>query len=121
MSIDVMTKVIQRAPVSGSRFTCMLVMANWSNDDGDSLYPSMDLLAGAMRVSRSQAKRVLRSLMPGGADDEASGDWWFRVVGNEKGRRSWDDQALRDERRKTGRFAPSTRVRKGGSATPKQR
>lgn len=85
MSIDVMTKVIQRAPVTGSRFTCMLVMANWSNDDGDSLYPSMDLLAEAMRVSRSQAKRVLRSLMPGGPDDEAAGNWWFRVVGNEKG------------------------------------
>ena len=85
MSIDVMTKVIQRAPVVGSRFTCMLVMANWSNDDGDSLYPSMDLLAEAMRVSRSQAKRVLRSLMPAGPDDEAAGNWWFRVVGNEKG------------------------------------
>ncbi|TSE03750.1 hypothetical protein C1D09_025335 [Mesorhizobium intechi] len=85
MSIDVMTKVIQRAPVAGSKFTCMLVMANWCNDDGDSLYPSMDLLAEAMRVSRSQAKRILRSLMPAGAAEEAAGDWWFRVVGNDKG------------------------------------
>lgn len=80
-----MTKVIQRAPVAGSKFTCMLVMANWCNDDGESLYPSMDLLAEAMRVSRSQAKRILRSLMPQQPDDEASGDWWFRVVGNENG------------------------------------
>ncbi|PAP99487.1 hypothetical protein LRP31_06775 [Mesorhizobium mediterraneum] len=83
MSIDVMTKVIQRAPVAGSKLTCMLVMANWCNDDGDSLYPSIALLAEAMRVSRSQAKRVLRSLMPSG--DDAAGDWWFRVVGNDKG------------------------------------
>ncbi|GLQ82870.1 hypothetical protein GCM10007881_63930 [Mesorhizobium huakuii] len=80
-----MTKVIQRAPVSGSKFTCMLVMANWCNDDGDSLYPSIDLLAEAMRVSRSQAKRILRSLMPAGPADDAAGDWWFRVIGNDKG------------------------------------
>jgi len=85
VSIDVMTKVIQRAPVAGSKFTCMLVMANWCNDDGESLYPSMDLLAEAMRVSRSQAKRILRSLMPLRPEDEASGNWWFRVVGNENG------------------------------------
>ncbi|MFB9984347.1 hypothetical protein ACFSQQ_16465 [Mesorhizobium kowhaii] len=85
MSIDVMTKVIQRAPVAGSKFTCMLVMANWCNDDGDSLYPSIDLLAEAMRVSRSQAKRILRSLMPVAPADEATGNWWFRVVGNDKG------------------------------------
>lgn len=83
MSIDVMVKVIQRAPVSGSAFTCMLIMASWCNDDGDSLFPSVDLLAEAMRVSRSQAKRVLRKLMPK-KDDEAAG-WWVRVVGNDKG------------------------------------
>jgi hypothetical protein len=85
VSIDVMNKVIQRAPVAGSKFTCMLVMANWCNDDGDSLYPSMNLLAEAMRVSRSQAKRILRSLMPSEPGEEAVGNWWFRVVGNDKG------------------------------------
>lgn len=85
MSINCMIKVIQRAPVAGSKFTCMLVMANWCNDDGGSLYPSMDLLAEAMRVSRSQAKRILRSLMPAGPADEAAGNWWFKVVGNDKG------------------------------------
>ncbi|PTE07401.1 helix-turn-helix domain-containing protein [Mesorhizobium helmanticense] len=85
MSIDVMTKVMQRAPVSGSEFTCMLVMASWCNDDGDSLFPSIDLLAEAMRVSRSQAKRVLRKLMAATDDDEAAGDWWIRVVGNKNG------------------------------------
>ncbi|TIM21615.1 MAG: hypothetical protein E5Y69_30675, partial [Mesorhizobium sp.] len=85
MSIDVMTKVMQRAPVSGSEFTCMLIMASWCNDDGDSLFPSIDLLAEAMRVSRSQAKRVLRKLMAPNEDEEAAGNWWIRVVGNKNG------------------------------------
>ncbi|TGU99171.1 hypothetical protein EN794_000040 [Mesorhizobium sp. M00.F.Ca.ET.151.01.1.1] len=85
MSIEVMTKVIHRAPVRGSELTCMLIMANWCNDDGDSLYPSIALLAEAMRVSRSQAQRVLHELMPASPEDEAAGNWWFRVVGNEKG------------------------------------
>ncbi|AZO69991.1 hypothetical protein [Mesorhizobium sp. M1D.F.Ca.ET.043.01.1.1] len=85
MSIEVMTKVIQRAPVGGSEFTCMLIMANWCNDDGDSLYPSIALLAEAMRVSRSQAQRILHRLMPAKPEDEAAGNWWFRVVGNDKG------------------------------------
>ncbi|TIN32652.1 MAG: hypothetical protein E5Y32_33165, partial [Mesorhizobium sp.] len=85
MSIDVMNKVIQRAPLSGSEFTCTLIMANWCNDEGNSLYPSIALLAEGMRVSRSQAQRVLHRLMPATPEDEAAGKWWFRVVGNEKG------------------------------------
>lgn len=85
MSIDVMTKVIQRAPVAGSELNLMLLMANWCNDDGTSLYPSIALLAEGMRLSRSQAQRVLHGMMPATEQDEVEGNWWFRVVGNEKG------------------------------------
>lgn len=85
MSIDVMTKVIQRAPLSGSRLSCLLIMASWCNDDGDSLYPSIALLSEAIRLTRSQTQRVLHSLLPANTDDEARGDWWVRVVANEKG------------------------------------
>mgnify|MGYP000724599029 FL=1 len=85
MSIDVMNKVIQRARVGGSKLTCLLVMANWCDDEGNSLYPSIDLLAEAMRVSRSQAQRVLHALMPKNSEDESAGIWWLRVTGNEKG------------------------------------
>ncbi|GAB5460885.1 hypothetical protein [Hoeflea alexandrii] len=85
MSIDVMTKVIQRAPLSGSRLSCLLIMASWCNDDGDSLYPSIALLSEAIRLTRSQTQRVLHSLMPATDDDEASGKWWVRVVANQKG------------------------------------
>lgn len=81
MSIDVMTKVLQRCPLAGSERLCLLIMANWCNDDGDSLYPSIALVAEAMQVSRSQAQRVLHRLMPAIEDDE----WWIRVVGNKAG------------------------------------
>jgi len=80
-----MTKVIQRAPVSGSELTCMIIMANWANDDGNSLYPSIALLAEAMRVSRSQAQRVLHRLTLSESEDATSDNWWFRVVANHKG------------------------------------
>lgn len=85
MSVDVMTKVLQRCPVSGGARLCLLVMANWCNDEGESLYPSVALIAEAMQVSRSQAQRHLRRLMPASDDQEAAGEWWVRVVGNEKG------------------------------------
>lgn len=91
MSIDVMTKIIQRCPVTGSPRLALLVMANWCDDDGESLYPSIELIAEAMQVSRSQAQRVLHGLMPAGDDEaeraaaKARGDWWVCVVGNEGG------------------------------------
>ena len=79
MSIDVMTKVIQRCTLSGGERLCLLIMANWCNDDGHSLYPSIALISEAMQVSRSQAQRTLRRL------EGAGGEWWVRVIGNEKG------------------------------------
>jgi hypothetical protein len=85
MSIDVMTKIIQRCTLTGSQRLALLVMGQWCDDDGESLYPSIELVAEAMQVSRSQAQRVLRSLMP--ADDQSDVDdhWWVRVVGNVNG------------------------------------
>lgn len=80
-----MTKVVQRFPGRGKDYTCMLMLASWCNDDGGSLYPSIAYLASAMRVSESQARRVLHSLLPVSAAAEASGDWFIRVIGNEKG------------------------------------
>jgi len=91
MSIDVMTKVLQRCTLTGSQRLALLVMGNWCDDEGESLYPSIELIAEAMQVSRSQAQRVLHSLMPTGEDDAeivvsvARGDYWLRVIGNEDG------------------------------------
>ena len=88
MSMAVMTKVWERFPGIGTELNCMLAMADWCNDAGGSLYPSIQLLAARMRVSRTQAQRTLRKLEPQGSTDaeiaEAirRGEWFIRVVGN---------------------------------------
>lgn len=85
MSIKVMTLVWDRYQGSGSELLAMLALANWCNDDGGSLYPSIKQIALKMRVSRSQAQRVLHGLMPETDKALADGDWFVRVIGNEKG------------------------------------
>ncbi|MBC8748531.1 MULTISPECIES: helix-turn-helix domain-containing protein [Paraburkholderia] len=73
MSIRVMNLVSERFPGGGSDLICMLFLADWCADDGSSLYPSIALLAAKMRVSESQARRVLHGLIDCG---------YVAVVGN---------------------------------------
>lgn len=76
MSIKVSSLVWDKWPSGGSEMLCMLALADWCNDEGGSLYPSMATLAKKMRVSERQAQRVMRSLMNKG---------FISVVGNANG------------------------------------
>ena len=76
MSIRVMTDVWDRFPGAGSELLVMLALADWCNDDGGSLYPSIAAVATKIRASTSQARRILHALIE---------DGWVSVVGNEAG------------------------------------
>ena len=76
MSIKVSSLVWDKWPNGGSEMLCMLALADWCNDEGGSLYPSIRTLSKKMRVSESQARRVLHKLIK---------DGFVNVVGNENG------------------------------------
>lgn len=76
MSIRVMTLVWDSFPGAGSELLAMLALADWCNDDGGSLYPSMQSVASKIRVSPSQARRILRKFEQEG---------YLAVVGNHSG------------------------------------
>jgi hypothetical protein len=59
----------------GSELLALLALADWSDDQGN-CWPSMDAIAGKLRLSRSQAQRVVHRLIDGG---------FLRVTGNEAG------------------------------------
>lgn len=71
-----MTMVWDRFPASGSELLAMLAMADWCDDRGGSLYPSMKAVAKKIRVSEKQARRIVHGL-------EAKG--FLSVVGNANG------------------------------------
>jgi len=76
MSIKVMTLVWDRFPAAGSELLAMLALADWCSDDGGSLYPSIATLAKKIRVSESQARRLLHGLIA---------DGYVSVIGNVNG------------------------------------
>lgn len=76
MSIKVSSLVWEKFPRGGSEMLCMLAMADWSNDKGGSIHPSIGALARKMRVSESQARRTLHKLIDEG---------FISVVGNQFG------------------------------------
>lgn len=76
MSIKVMTYVWEGFPGGGSELLAMLAMADWCDDRGNSLYPSMKAVAEKIRLSEKQARRIIRSF-------EESG--FLIVVGNAYG------------------------------------
>ncbi|WP_417518806.1 helix-turn-helix domain-containing protein [Marinobacter sp.] len=76
MSVKVSSLVWDNFPHGGSKMLCMLAMADWSNDAGGSIHPSIATLARKMRTSESQARRVLHGLIDEG---------YVSVVGNEFG------------------------------------
>ena len=76
MSIKVMTMVWDVYPASGSELIAMLAMADWCDDRGGSLYPSMSAVAEKIRVSEKQARRIVQSIVERG---------FIRVVGNASG------------------------------------
>lgn len=76
MSVKVMSLVWDNFHCGGTEKLAMLAMADWCNDDGGSLHPSHDAVARKCCISRSQAVRVVRSLVDGG---------WLMIVGNQFG------------------------------------
>lgn len=76
MAVSVIDLVWKRFPGRGSELLTMLALADWCNDEGGSLYPSIRKLAVKMRQTERQAQRVMRSL-------ESEG--WITVVGNFNG------------------------------------
>jgi hypothetical protein len=76
LSIRVMDLVWKRFPGSGSELLVLLACADWGNDQGGRVYPSIAGLATKVRVSESQARRVLHGLIR---------DGWVHVVANAYG------------------------------------
>ena len=76
MSIKVMTAVWDRFPASGSDLLAMLALADWCDDNGGSLYPSMRAVAEKIRLSEKQARRIVQGFVNAG---------YLSVVGNATG------------------------------------
>ena len=76
MSIKAMTLVWDRFPGAGSELLVMLALADWCDDRGENLYPSIPTVAKKIRASESQARRLVHGLIDQG---------WVSVIGNEFG------------------------------------
>lgn len=72
MSIKVMTLVWDGFDASGSELLCMLALADWCDDFGGNLYPSMATIAEKIRLSEKQARRIVRKFEQ---------DGWLEVIG----------------------------------------
>lgn len=71
-----MSLVWDRFTAGGSEKLTLLALADWANDHGESLHPSMQAIADKVNVSRSQAQRIMHGLIE---------DGWLHVVGNDQG------------------------------------
>ena len=66
MSVRAMS-IVWQAPVKPpSLKLCALALADWSNDVGGSLYPSLAAIAKKVGVSRCQAQRLVQRLKADG-------------------------------------------------------
>jgi len=77
MSIKIMTSVWEHFPYGGSDLLALLAMADWSSDAG-LCYPSIASVAKKIRLSESQARRLIHRLRDMG---------YLKVTGNAKGGR----------------------------------
>lgn len=62
MSIRIMSQIWEYAKVTGSELLVLLAMADFADDHGRNVYPSMTTLAHKARLSESQARRVVHEL-----------------------------------------------------------
>jgi DNA-binding Lrp family transcriptional regulator len=72
VSIKVMTLVWDGFDASGSELLCMLALADWCDDFGGNLYPSMATIAEKIRLSEKQARRIIHKFEQ---------DGWLEVIG----------------------------------------
>ena len=59
MSIKVMTYVWDGAPASGSELLTMLALADWCDDNGGSLYPSIKAVGDKARIGEKHARNIM--------------------------------------------------------------
>ena len=76
MSIKLMSMVWEHFPRGGSEKLALLALADWADDDGGKLFPSIAKIAHKINVSRSQAQRIIHGFIDEGI---------LSVVGNEHG------------------------------------
>lgn len=76
MSIRAMSLVWEHFPRGGSEKLVALALADWCDDDGRSLHPSMRAVAKKCVLSEAQARRIVHQLID---------DGFLEVVGNEHG------------------------------------
>jgi hypothetical protein len=73
MSVKVMSLVWEHFPKGGSEKLTMLALADWCNDEGKSLHPSIPRVAKKINSSECQARRLIHGLID---------DGYLTVVGN---------------------------------------
>ncbi len=76
MSLRVLTLVWDNFSRGGSEKLAMLALADWCNDDGKSLHPSISAVAKKINASESQARRIIHKFIDEG---------YLTVVGNFNG------------------------------------
>lgn len=66
MSVRVMALVWENFNRGGSEKLAMLALADWCNDDGGSLHPSISAVARKINVSEKQARRIIHKFIDEG-------------------------------------------------------
>jgi hypothetical protein len=78
MSIKVMTDVWAYAGCKGSELLILLALADFADDNGENIYPSMQTLARKSRMSDKQARRVVQNLVKLGLIEIIEAGGWDR-------------------------------------------
>lgn len=76
MSIRLMSLVWDTATVGGSDLLVLLALADYANDDGTSIYPSMKSLAKRARLSEDQTRRIIHKLIADGVVELVEKGGW---------------------------------------------
>jgi hypothetical protein len=66
MSLKILSEIWTEANVSGSELLVLLALADFADDDGRNIYPSMPTLAHKARLSESQTRRIIQGLIEEG-------------------------------------------------------
>lgn len=76
MSIKTLSYIWQTATVGGSKLLVLLAMADFADDNGGSIFPSMATLAAKARLSVDQTRRVVHELIEDGVIELVSQGGW---------------------------------------------
>jgi hypothetical protein len=76
MSIKVLSHIWQTSQATGSKLLVLLAMADFADDHGGNIYPSMQTLAAKARLSSDQTRRVVHELAAEGYIELVSMGGW---------------------------------------------